>query len=58
MNMVQTFLDVRGFSLKEGATFLGVDHGTLGQIKRGERKCPDQITAKIAKVVLFTSSQN
>lgn len=61
MNVIQEFTDwqrAKNFSLREAAQMVNVDHGTLGQIVRGERKCPPKVMAKIVQVTISTTSRN
>lgn len=61
MNVIQEFTEwqrTQRFSLREAAQKVNIDHGTLGQIVRGERKCPPKIMVKIMKVTVLTPSRN
>lgn len=61
MNVIQEFTEwqrTQRFSLREAAQKINVDHGTLGQIVRGERKCPPKVMVKIMKVTISTRSEN
>lgn len=61
MNVIQEFTEwqrVQKFSLREAAQKINIDHGTLGQIVRGERKCPPKVMAKIVQFTISTTSGN
>lgn len=61
MNIIQEFTEwqrTQKFSLREAAQKINVDHGTLGQIVRGERKCPPQVMVKIMQATISTPSGN
>lgn len=61
MNVIQEFTEwqrTQKFSLREVARKIDVDHGTLGQIVRGERKCPPKVLVKLVQVTISTHSEN